>query len=59
VMKSRKAEGGIIPTPYLEFGYQPVDFSAFRENGKSWEILNYDVPEPRGIEPLGGVKVGN
>ncbi|MCA9094587.1 MAG: hypothetical protein KDA68_13965 [Planctomycetaceae bacterium] len=57
VMKSRKAEGGIIPTPYLEFGYQPVDFSAFRENGKSWDILNYDVPQPPGIDPLGGIKL--
>lgn len=57
VMKSRAANGEVIQTPYLEFDYQPVDFSAFRENGKSWEILNYDVPQPMGLEPLGGVKV--
>lgn len=56
-MKSRKAEGGVIATPYLEIAYEPVDFSAFRENGKSWEILNYDVPQPKGLEPLGGVKI--
>ena len=57
VMKSRALKGVILPTPYLGFGYQPVDFSAFRENGKSWEILNDGVPEPKGIEPLGGIAV--
>lgn len=57
VMKSRADNGAIFPTPYLEFGYQPVDFSAFRENGKSWDLLTYDVPQPKGIEPLGGITV--
>lgn len=57
VMRSRKENGAINLTPYLEFSYQPVDFARFRENGKSWDILNYDVPQPPGIEPLGGVKI--
>lgn len=57
VMKSRAQNGTNFSTPYLEFGYQPVDFSAFRENGKSWEILNDSIPQPAGIEPLGGVSI--
>lgn len=57
VMKSRAQNGAIYATPYLEFGYQAVDFSAFRENGKSWDILTYDVPQPEGIDPLGGITV--
>ena len=57
VMKSRAQDGAVFPTPYLEFGYQATDFSAFRENGKSWEILTYDVPQPAGLEPLGGVQI--
>jgi hypothetical protein len=59
VMKSRSQDGAIIPTPYLEFGYRATDFSAFRENGRSWQILNYDVPQPKGIDPLGGIKVAS
>ena len=57
VMKSRAQDGAIFPTPYLEFGYQATDFSAFRENGKSWDLLTYDVPEPKGLEPLGGITI--
>jgi len=57
IMKSRAKNGEIIPTPYLEIAYQSVDFSAFRENGKSWELLNYTVPQPTGLEPLGGITV--
>ena len=57
VMKSRAQNGEIIPTPYLEFGYQAKDFTAFRENGKSWDLLTYDVPEPKGLEPLGGITI--
>lgn len=57
VMKSRSQDGAEFPTPYLDFGYPAVDFSAFRENGKSWELLTYDVPEPAWLEPLGGISV--
>ncbi len=46
VMQSRSRKGDLVPTPHLEFGYQPVDFSAFRENGDSWKILTHDIPEP-------------
>lgn len=59
VMQSRHQEGVIQPTPHLEFSYQPRDFSAFRENGVSWDILTYEVPEPEWLEPLGRVVVPN
>lgn len=55
VMQSRHANGIVQPTPHLEFSYQPRDFSEFRENGASWDILTYDVPEPEWLEPLGGL----
>ena len=56
VMQSRHQNGRIQPTPHLEFSYRPRDFSAFRENGASWDILTDTVPEPKGVEPLGGVR---
>ena len=56
-MQSRHNGGAIQPTPHLEFSYRPRDVSAFRENGDSWKILTDDVPEPKGLEPLGGVTV--
>src|SRR5262249_31758674 len=56
-MQSRYKKGVIQPTPHLEFSYRPRDFSAFRENGASWKILTDDVPEPKGLEPMGGVTV--
>jgi hypothetical protein len=55
VMQSRSRNGSLVPTPHLEFGYQPVDFSSFRENGDSWKIVTHDIPEPAGICPLGNV----
>ena len=55
VMRSRHADGAVHPTPHLNFGYAATDFKPFREDGSSWEILTYDVPQPAGIDPLGGV----
>ncbi|MFO1019243.1 MAG: hypothetical protein U0903_00870 [Planctomycetales bacterium] len=46
-----------FPTPYLDIHYQPRDYRAFRENGESWKILTYAVPEPKGMETLGGISV--
>jgi len=56
-MLSRYRRGEIIPTPHLEFGYRPRDVSAFCENGDSWKILTDTVPEPAGIDPLGGLDI--
>jgi hypothetical protein len=56
-MQSRHQEGRVTPTPHLEFSYRPRDFKAFRENGASWDILTEAVPEPKGLEPLGGITV--
>ncbi len=52
-MQSRFRQGAIYETPYLNFSYPPQDFAAFRENGKSWEILTDAIPEPKGIDPMG------
>ena len=57
VMQSRHRDGAIQETPHLEFSYRPRDVSAYRENGASWKILTDAVPEPKGLEPLGGVSV--
>jgi hypothetical protein len=54
-MRSR-AEGKVIPTPHLEFGYRPIDFRAMRETGASWKIITEETPELRGINPNGGKK---
>lgn len=54
-MKSRFRRGDSLKTPHLEFGYAAKDFKPFREMGASWKILTEDVPQPRGINPNGGV----
>lgn len=36
-----------VTTPELEFGYKPRDFSAFREMGETWKVIDVDLPEPR------------
>ncbi len=46
---SREAGDRPIGTPHLRIAYQPIDFSAFRENGKSWEVLPPTTPQPDGI----------
>ena len=56
-MKSRFEKGKALKTPHLEFAYMPRDFSAMREMGATWKIITEDIPEPRGINPNGGVKL--
>jgi hypothetical protein len=50
-MHSHKAGGKPVATPQLEFGYQPRDFSGFRETGESWRIITKETPQPRQFEP--------
>ena len=45
------AQARPIETPHLEFGYRPLDFDRFREDGKSWEIITADVPQPVEFTP--------
>jgi hypothetical protein len=40
-----------LVTPHLEFSYQPVDFRGMRENGRSWEIITRQTPQPTTFEP--------
>ena len=51
VMHSWEQKGNAIETPHLAIKYQPKEWSAFRENGRSWSILTKDVPQPAGFEP--------
>ena len=50
-LKSHQAGGEPVETPHLEFGYQPRDFSRFREMGASWRIIAKDTPQPLTFEP--------
>jgi len=54
-MQSRFEGGTVQQTPRLEFAYTPRDYRDMREMGASWKILHEGVPEPRGINPDGGV----
>lgn len=47
-MHSRFQGGKILSTPQLEFSYRPVDFTAFRETGATWKVIDENVPEPKG-----------
>ena len=42
-----RAAGKAVDTPQLDIRYAAGDWSAFRENGASWQILTKDSPEPR------------
>lgn len=50
-MQSRQQAGKPIDTPHLEFGYAARDYRAMREMGKSWEIINEQTIQPRGVHP--------
>lgn len=52
-MDSRLAGGTPVDTPQLQFAYEPRDYRAMREMGKSWQIIREETPEPQGIEPVG------
>jgi hypothetical protein len=51
-----RAAGKAVDTPHLGFGYMPVDFSALRETGASWQVITEETPELPGINPNGGKK---
>ena len=50
-MRSHHAGGKPIATPHLEFGYQTLDFSAFREDGTSWKVVTIDTPQATTFAP--------
>ncbi|HEX7447282.1 MAG TPA: hypothetical protein VF306_07045 [Pirellulales bacterium] len=52
-MDSRLAGGTPVDTPQLQFAYEPRNYRAMREMGKSWQIIREETPEPQGIEPVG------
>ena len=39
-------EGTVIETPHLDIVYKPKPWERFRENGKSWEVITVDTPQP-------------
>jgi hypothetical protein len=49
-MHSRAAAGDPQLTPHLEFAYEPVDFRAVREMGRTWDSITPDTPEPKGLK---------
>ena len=52
-MDSRFEQHRAIPTPHLDVAYQPTDFRAMREMGKTWKIITEDLVQPAGIDPGG------
>ena len=46
-------DGKVVKTPHLQWAYAPRDFNAYREMGATWKIITDDVPQPKGIEPVG------
>ena len=52
-MHSHKDGGKAVATPQLEFAYQPLDFSSFRETGEMWRTITTDTPQPLTFEPYG------
>jgi hypothetical protein len=45
-----RASGKPEATSQLELSYQPIDFRAVREMGKTWDTITPDTPEPRGMK---------
>ncbi len=48
-MDSRQQGNKVVDTPALSVAYQPIDYRAMREYGKTWQIITEDIPEPKGI----------
>lgn len=45
--------GRPLATPHLEFGYEPRDFTQFREMGDTWKtMIREGMAEPKGIAPV-------
>lgn len=43
--------GRPLDTPHLETAYRPADFSAMREDGRSWQIITRQTSQPTSFEP--------
>jgi hypothetical protein len=50
-MQSHQAGGKPVETPHLEFAFDRMDASAFRETGASWNIITPATPQPTAFEP--------
>ncbi len=45
-MRSRES-GKPVATPELEFDYRHIHFSELRETGKTYQVIDNTLPEPR------------
>ncbi len=50
-VRSHHAGGAPIDTPNLALAYAARDFSKFRENGASWQVLTRETPQPFDFSP--------
>ena len=55
-MQSYKQGGAPISTPHLQFGYPSVDWSAFRETGRTWQQNPPGTPPPPGLRKDPGTR---
>jgi len=55
-MHSYGQGGAPIPTPHLHFGYPTVDWSAFRETGRTWQQALPGTPPPPGLRKDPGAR---
>ena len=53
-MHAQQVESGLLPTPHLQFPYQPKNFNAMREMGATWMIITEETPQPEGIDTFCG-----
>ena len=52
-MDSRFAGGRALDTPQLNMTYKARDFYKMRELGATWKMITEDMPQPKGIAPIG------
>jgi hypothetical protein len=50
-MHSHAAGGKVIETPELKIAYATPDWSAFREDGSSWQVVTAETPQPTTFAP--------